>query len=295
MKRTSVTRRKIINTLLFMMPAFLLHVIFVSGSGVSMLYYSLTDWNGLGMPNFIGFKNYADMLTDRVLMIALVNNLKWLAVSLVVPITVALIVALALTKMKKSQMFYRTIVFIPYVVAPAVIGKVWVSLYNKYFGISRLLEILGINIPGGFAPLGKPGLSLFAVAAVDVWRYWVFVMLLLIAALEQVDPALYEVSDIEGASPLQKFWHVTVSQIRPALLTIFMTTIIGSFLTFEYIFVMTQGGPGQSSEVLATWIYKNAFQNFEAGYASSISVLTCFICGSVYFVFHYLQKKGWDV
>ena len=192
-------------------------------------------------------------------------------------------------------MLYRTLFFLPYVVAPAVAGKIFSAYYNPINGISQIFRQLGWESLANIDFLGNPKIALYAVAVVDNWHWWGFVMVLLLSALHQVDPALYEAAKVEGANKWQEFRYITIPGIRPTLFFIVMMTIIWSFLQFDYIWVMTMGGPAQSTEILSTWMYKNAFVNYRAGYANAICVIQSFICVFTYFALRFMQKRGWDV
>lgn len=294
-KCSSWNRKKFINTMVFIMPTFLLHAAIVTIPAFSMLYYSLTEWSGIGDPVFIGLENFRRILFDKTLHFAIINNIKWLLIFITVPLILGLLVALLVIKAKRAQMLYRTVIFLPYVLSAVVSGKIWVSLYNNYFGINRVFENLGLTELSKISWIGDPKLALYSVAFVDNWHWWGFVMVLFISALHQIDVCLYEAASIEGASPVQKFWYVTIPQIRPTLMTIMMITMIGAFLTFDYVYIMTQGGPGQATEIVSTWIYKSAFFKFEAGYANAISLIVSMICGLIYLIFNSFKKRGWDV
>jgi raffinose/stachyose/melibiose transport system permease protein len=291
-KKTSVLQKRMMLTL-FILPAFFIHALVVSIPSISTVYYSMTDWSGLGNPVFSGFNNFKKLLKDTMFHHALMHNVIWMLMGLTLPIIMGLLIGLTVKKVGKSQMIYRTIYFMPFVVTPVVAGKIWAIYYNPYDGINKFLNQLGIMI--NFNWIGDVKLALYSIFLVDFWHWWGFVMVLLLAALHQVDSALYEAAAIEGANRLRQFWHITLTQIRPTLITVAMLTIIGSFLSFDYVWVMTQGGPAGSTELASTWIFKQAITNYEAGYGSAMSLIVSLICMLVYAGFRNLQKRGWDV
>jgi raffinose/stachyose/melibiose transport system permease protein len=280
----------------FVAPAFLLHALIVTVPALTLLYYSFTKWNGLGKPVFNGLDNFKKMIVDDFQFHAsLVNNLVYMLIFLTVPIIVGLLMAMLVVKAGKAQMIYRTVFFLPYIVSAVIAGKIFMVYYDPYVGISQIFAKMGLTALAKISFIGDEHIALFSVAFVDYWHWWGFVMVLFLAALHQVDAHLYEAASIEGANGLQKFVHVTIPQVMPTLITLMMITMIGSFLTFDYIFAMTQGGPAGATEIASTWIYKRSFVGFEAGYGSTLSLSICMICIFIYFGFNALQRRGWDV
>ena len=290
------SRRKQLIAVLFVLPALIIHASIVTIPSLSTVYMSFFEWNGLGNAAFIGLDNFIELFTkDNVFWVAVTNNLKWALIFITVPIIIAVPVASVLRKVGRGQMLYRTLFFLPYVVAPAVAGKIFSAYYNPINGISQIFRQLGWESLANIDFLGNPKIALYAVAVVDNWHWWGFVMVLMLSALHQVDPALYEAAKVEGANKWQEFRYITIPGIRPTLFFIVMMTIIWSFFQFDYIWVMTMGGPAQSTEILSTWMYKNAFVNYRAGYANAICVIQSFICVFTYFALRFMQKRGWDV
>lgn len=288
--------RKQLIAVLFVLPALIIHACIVTLPSLSTVYMSFFEWNGLGNATFIGLNNFIELFTkDNVFWVAVKNNLTWALIFITVPIIIAVPVASVLRKVGHGQMVYRTLFFLPYVVAPAVAGKIFSAYYNPINGVSQIFRQLGWESLANIDFLGNPKIALFAVAFVDNWHWWGFVMVLMLSALHQVDPALYEAAEVEGANKWQEFIYITIPGIRPTLFFIVMMTIIWSFLQFDYIWVMTMGGPAQSTEILSTWMYKNAFVNYRAGYANAICVIQSFICVFTYFALRFMQKRGWDV
>lgn len=289
-------KSKKIVPLLFVLPAFLIHLLVITLPSASTIYLSLYEWSGIGKGKFIGLQNFVELFTkDTVIRFAFVNNVKWTLIFITVPIILGLVVALILSRVEKGQMFYRTIYFLPYVLSAAIAGRIWTSYFNPFFGINIIFDKLGLKFLAGIEWLGNPKIALYSVAFVDNWHWWGFVMVLFLAALHQVDGSLYEAANVEGANKLQEFFHITVPGVRPTLVFIVLMTIIWSFLTFDYVWVMTMGGPAQSTEIISTWMYKNAFINYRAGYANAICVIQSLLCLGVFAVLQYIRKKGWDV
>lgn len=286
------TWRKIL-PYLFVMPAILLHFIVVTLPALSSLKMSLYDWNMVGAKDYIGWANYAKIFAKNSgVGTAVIHNLKWMAIFMVVPIVLGVIVAVMLTHIKKGQMFFRTALFMPYVISAAVAGRIWTAIMNPYYGINAIFKSWGWTNLAATKWLGNPKIALYSVAFVDNWHFWGFVMVLFLSALQQVDPTLYEAARIDGASRFQEFIHISIPGIKQTIAFMFLMIIMWSFLTFDYVNVMTQGGPAGSTEIMATLIYKEAFSKYHAGYASALCVLQCFLCIGVYFINQFIRKKG---
>lgn len=283
-------RRKKFNATpyLFIAGAFLIHVCLVTAPALSTLVMSLYDWNGLGNATFIGFANFTEIFTkDSVVRIAIVNNLKWLAVFITVPMILGFTVSILVSRLKRFQMLFRTVYFIPYVLSAAVVGKIWTAYFNPYYGINTIFEALGWTGLAETLWLGDPSIALFSVAFVDLWHWWGFVMVMFLSALQQVDPSLYESARVDGVNAFQEVWHIAIPSIRRTIAFMLIMTVMWSFLTFDYVYVMTNGGPANTTEILATWIYKNAFTKYRAGYANALCVIQSGIC----LVFFFVQRK----
>jgi len=290
-KKISVRSRAV--PYLFVAPVFIVHLSLVTVPALSTLVMSFYEWNGLGAPRFIGLRNFVFLFTeDTVVGTAVTNNLKWAAIFLTVPIILGLVVAVLVSQIKRFQMFFRTVYFIPYVISAAVAGKIWTAYYNPFYGINVLFGRLGWHRLADTLWLGDPDIALYAVAFVDNWHWWGFVMVLFLGALQQIDTSLYESARVDGSNKLQELLHISLPGIRQTLAFVLIMTVMWSFLTFDYVYVMTNGGPGNSSEILATWIYKNAFIRYNAGYANALCVVQSGICLIFYFFQRHLMKKG---
>lgn len=280
---------------LFVLPILLIHLVVVIGPSLSAFYYALTDWSGVGVANFVGLENFRRLLfEDADYKRAFFNNILWLIFFLIVPISLALLAASLLAALQRSGMFVRTILFIPYVLPSVITASIWRNLMSPTQGIGAQLAQMGLS---GLdqAYLGNPKTALWAVAFVDNWHWWGFLMVLFLAAMQNIPPELYEAARIDGASRWQEFRHITLPGIRPTLVFMLLMTVIWSFLVFDYIWILTKGGPAGVSEVLGTLVVKNAFNRFEAGYAAAIGLTMSFLAGIFVSLFALLRRRGWDI
>lgn len=277
----------------FILPAFIIHLCIITLPSLSTLVMSLFDWNGLGKAKFIGFDNFVEIFTkDSVVKLAVIHNLEWLAVFVTAPLILGFIVAILVSRIKRFQMFLRTVYFMPYVISAVVAGRIWTAYMNPFYGLNTIFGKMGFEKLSKVLWLGEPKIALFSVAFVDNWHWWGFVMVLFLGALQQVDPTLYEAARVDGANGLQELIHVSIPGIRQTIAFVLIMTIMWSFLTFDYVYVMTNGGPANSTEILATWIYKNAFVKYRAGYANALCVLQSGICIILYFFQKWVSKRG---
>lgn len=287
--------RRTIMPWLFIAPILLLHLTVVIGPSISAFYYSLTKWSGIGPAQFIGLENFRTLLfDDMAYRNALGNNLRWLAFFMTIPFILALTTAYLLAQVVRGSMFFRTMLFVPYILPSVITAEIWRNLLSPRAGVGAQLALLGI--PGlDFAWFGNPRTALWAIAFVDNWHFWGFLMVLFLAAMQNIPPELYDAAKIDGANRRQEFLNVTVPGIRPTLVFMLMMVGIWSFLAFEYIWILTQGGPAGSSEMLSVLVYKQAFNRFEAGYAAAIGLSMSFFAGLVIGIFVLLRRLGWEI
>jgi raffinose/stachyose/melibiose transport system permease protein len=292
-RRRAYVRRKVVPWL-FVLPILAINIAVVAGPALSAVYYSMTEWNGIGEARWIGLENFRTLIDDLGFRDAFLNNVIWLAMFLTVPIAMALGAAGLLAPIRKGAIVYRMALFIPYVLPSVVTAALWRGLLSPDRGIPALLNDLGIP---GFdkAFLGTEKTVLPAIGFVDNWHWWGFLMVLFLASMQNIPPDLYESARLDGASRWQEFRDVTLPGIRPTLVFMILMTTIWSFLTFDYIWILTQGGPAGASEVLAVLVYKEAFNNFNAGYASAIGLTMSFFVGCVIAIFMVLRRRGWEI
>lgn len=264
--------------LLFIIPALVIYLFFFIFPMFSGLYYSLTDWDGMAkVKNFIGLKNYTDVFKDRYSLIATKNTLIYTIVVTLFSNIIGLILALMLERRSRVNKLFRTIFFVPAVLSPVVASFIWKYMYTPESGvINSLLHITGL---GALTQdwLGDPKLALISVMIVPLWQWGGNVMIVYLAGLSNISEEYYESARIDGASYLQQLWNITLPQLRPAFTFNFIISTIGSFKTFDFIFIMTYGGPGFTTEVLTLQIYKFTLYTAKFGYGSMLAVMLTFL------------------
>jgi raffinose/stachyose/melibiose transport system permease protein len=287
--------RKTLTPWLFLLPLLIINLVVVLGPSIGSIFYAFTEWSGVGPAKFVGLANFQRMVGDRVFRQAFANNIKWTVLFLTVPICMGLLGAVLLAQIKRYQLLFRIFYFIPYVLASVVVAQIWRYILHPTFGIGVLLaNTLGWDW-ANIKFFADRDVVLYSIAFVDNWHFWGFLVILYLAAMQAVDVELYESARLEGANRWQEFRYITLPGIRPTLVFTILMITIWSFLVFDYIYQLTQGGPAHASEVLATEVYSAAFARFEVGYAAAIGLSISLICGTVVLGFVYLRRRGWEI
>jgi len=288
-------RRRLLTAWLFMVPLLAVNVLVILGPSVATIYYSFTDWSGIGPAEFVGLENYTELLADGDFWIAMWHNVIWTLLFLTVPIAMGLLGAFLLSQITRFQIFFRIVYFVPYVVASVVNAAIWQNILDPSRGIGSALASVGIPFLDGVSFFGSERLALPSVAFVNIWAWWGFIVLLFLTALQAVDHDLYEAARMDGAGRWQQFLNVTLPGIRPTFVFVVLLSIINSLLVFDYVYIITRGGPAGASEVVGTLMWKQAFERFEAGYAAAMGLGLSFVSGIIVLIFVILRRRGWEV
>lgn len=254
-------------------PALLLFLVFVILPVILAVYFSFFNWSGGRSLTWLGAGNYLRLVTDGQFWHTFANNLELIALCLVGQIGLGFLVALlAMGRMLKLREFHRTAIFFPVVISAVVIGFMWSMIYNKDYGLLNYM-LRGLGLSGWIRPyLDDPRTVMFYASIPVVWQYIGLYMVLFLTGMQGIEPAIFEVAEIDGASALQRAVHITLPLLVDTLKVAVMLCIAGNMKIFDHIFIMTGGGPGQSSMVMAMYAYNQTFEMFKLGYASAISV-----------------------
>jgi raffinose/stachyose/melibiose transport system permease protein len=257
----------------FVLPALIVYLLFFGLPFAATIWLSFTEWSGVGTPEFTGAANYLRLVGDGAMWAALGNNMIWVVIGTAVPIFIGLVLAVMLWSASRGSMVYRTLYFLPVVLSAVVIGIIWTWIYNPLFGLlNTALRAVGLD-RWAIGWLGESETALYAVLVTAIWSYLGFCIVVLFAGLQKVDPELVAAARIDGANAQQRFRHVIVPQIRPVLTMVIVYTVIGGFNVFDVVWVMTQGGPNNATEVIATYTYEVAFRANEYGYGATLSMV----------------------
>ena len=269
-------KKRHITACLFLAPAIIIMLIFMYIPIVQNFYYSLFNWS-IYKPGktFVGLKYFIELFQDKVFWTCLKNNTLYAVISLVGQLGVGLVVAAILEAkfMRKHSGFFRTVFFIPSVMSFMVVGLLWQLFFNPNVGLfNYILKTMGMNT-ANLNILGNPGTAIFGVIFASQWMYFGYMAMLLIIGIQKVPDELYEAAEIDGANALQRFWHITIPNIKEMILVDCIIIVVGSFKLFDEVFVMTNGGPGYASEVISTYLYRTAFRADMMGSASAMAVV----------------------
>jgi ABC-type sugar transport system permease subunit len=290
-----MTRKLLLNNTMvayyFLLPAIIGFVIFTAFPLVTSLVISLYEWNTLSSPKFIGFGNFIKIFTqDQIFWIALKNTF-WYAVG-VVPFSIALGLAAALLLNQKiiGIALWRTVYFLPVMTSTVAISLVWKWLYNPDVGlINVVLREIGVQNPPTW--LTSTTWALPSIIIVAIWKTIGYNMVIFLAGLQNVPKELYEAAEIDGSSKWNMFWKITLPLLRPTTFFITVISIIHSFQVFGYALIMTEGGPGASTNTLVLYIYQQGFKYFNMGYASAIAWVLFIILLIVTLIQYYVNLR----
>ncbi len=259
-------RRNLRNGLLFTSPRIIGMIVFLLYPIGASIYYSLTRYEILTPPEFLGFQNYLTLIRDDVFWKSLYNTTFYFAIGLPSQLISAFLIALLLNTKIRGLAFYRAIVFIPTIVPTVVSAMVWRWIFNADVGLANAILLwFGVRGP---AWLGSPSWAKPSLILMSLWLIGGTVIIFL-ASLQDVPKEIYEAADIDGASPFRKTINITMPMISPVILFNLIIGIIYSFQYFTEAFIMTGGGPVRATTFYALYLYENAFRFFRMGYASA--------------------------
>ncbi len=260
------------HALAYVAPALVVYAAFVLYPLGRAVHLSLFDWDGLSLATFVGLGNYAEVLTDADLRAAFGHALVLIVFFALLPTAIGLVLATLLTRARlRGLPFFRTVVFLPQVVAMVVVGVAWRQLYAPDGSVNDLLSLVGL---GGVtrAWLGDPAFALPAVGVVGTWVQTGLVTVLLMAGISRIPDQLYEAARLDGAGPVREFFAITLPSVRAELAVALTLTVIAALKTFDLIYITTGGGPGNRTSVPSYEVYNRAFRLGEVGSAAAVGV-----------------------
>ena len=220
---------------------------------------------------FIGWDNYQDLFGDPVALQSLLTSLTFVAVTTPIEVLLGLAMALLLNESFHGRGWLRAIVLVPWALPTVVASQMWRFIFNDRYGLFNFV-LFGDATDRYWAPLAEPGLALLSIMTADVWKTSSFAALIILAGLQTIPRELYEAASIDGAGAWQKFRHITFPLVKPALLLALLFRTIDALKVFDLVFVMTQGGPADTTNVLQFYGYKKIFAEGMIGYGSTIAV-----------------------
>jgi raffinose/stachyose/melibiose transport system permease protein len=270
--------------LIFLPPALLLFTIFVALPMAQAAWYGFFNWDGYGPPEkFIGLKNYGYVFGNATFARSLINNGVVIAASLLVQLPLALAVALMVAGRFPGAVWFRMIFFLPYILADVAAGLIWRFMFDGGYGLSSV-----ITGALGLAPyylLADRTWAFSAVLIVILWKYFGFYTMLYVAGLQGVDRSLLEAAEMDGASAFQRFWHITLPLLGPMIRLSIFFSVVGSLQLFDIIVPLTGGGPFDTTNTMASFLYYFGITRMRFGFSSAVGVILFIIC--VTFAFGY--------
>ena len=275
---------------LLLAPSLFGFLAFLVAPVVIVFVLSLFSWNLITSPQFVGLANYRRMFSDSQSWHALLNTAYYVVLNIPIQTVLALLLALALNRKMRGSKFFRVLFVLPWMAMPVALGVIWNWFFDPRSGIiDHVISLLGFTGPNW---LTSTTWAMPVVASVNVWQYTGYTMLFLLAGLQAIPQQVYEAASLDGASALQRFFRITLPLLRPSMFFVLVTNVIGSFQQFDTVYVMTQGGPGESTTTMNYYIYQQAFELFHAGYAATLSILLFAVILTVTIVqFRYFRKR----
>ena len=278
----TTSQKRALTPWLFMLPGIVMFAIYVIWPIGQSLRLSFYQWDGLSPPEFIGWENYLELWDDPVFWVALENNIKWL-VLFMLAVPFGLFAALFLNQTVTGIRLVKSLFFFPFVISQVIVGVVFTWFYNPNYGL--LNEIIGFFGGDPVAILGDEDLVTYGIIAAGLWPQTAYCMILYLTGLNSVSPDVVEAGKIDGARGWSMLWHVVLPQLRPATFIAVVVTVIGALRSFDLISIMTRGGPYNSSQVLAHYMYESALSEYgyRMGFGSAIATVL-FLIMLVYIV-----------
>lgn len=274
---------------LFILPSFIGFIVFYVVPAVRGLLISFTDWDLLTEPEFVGLANYTKLVTDTAFWQSMGVTLSYVVINIAIQTVLAILIAVLMDRLAKS-IVVRGVLILPYLLSNVVVGLLWLWMLDPTLGIvNAFLTFIGI----GRQPfLGSPDQAIASIAWINIWRHMGYTALLVFAGLQTIPKDVYEAASIDGASEWRTFWGITLPLLRPVLVFVLVITVIGSFQVFDTIAVTTQGGPANATRVIVWYIAEYAFDRFNMGYATAISVALFLLLAIVTFIQMRVMRAG---
>ncbi len=267
-----MTRERITTYSLFCLPGFVAYCVFLIFPILMGIYYSFMDWNGISKSyNFIGFANYAKLLTDKKFGAALLFNFRYTIMLIVGVVVISVILALLLNKEFKGRSFFRTLYFLPAVLSMITVSLVFKQIY--FYVLPAIGKALGIQSLSTNVLANKQS-AIYGILFVHLWQGVALPTLLFLAGLQTIPSELYEAAAIDGANGWQQFKHITVAYLIPTLSVVLVLLVKQGLMVFDYVKSMTEGGPGTATQTIALLIYNNGFERNRYSYSIAQAIAT---------------------
>lgn len=272
-------------------PALVLYMVIYLVPLFNSLQYSVTSWNGINEPVYNGAHNFIKAFSDEKFWISFKNNLYFVLFSVFVQVPVIIFISILVSSVKKLLEFYKITVYLPSVLSTAAIAVIWQFIYSPDAGlINQILKAFGLDFLTK-AWLGDEKTAFLSVLFTNGWQWTGFYIVLLLAAIFSISKEILEAAEIDGAVGWKRAWMVTIPLIRPVIVVTLLLSITGAMKALDLVLIMTTGGPFGSSEVMATYMYKQAYSYGDFGYANAIAIIIFVFTAILSLIFHIINKK----
>ncbi|MCY3875126.1 MAG: sugar ABC transporter permease [Rhodobacteraceae bacterium] len=259
---------------------------------VSSFYYSFTNWNGFDSRyEFVGFRNFARIYTDKLFLNAAINTAIWMIAAILLPTLLGLCLALLIDSRVPGGSVFKSIFYLPICLSAVVVGQIWVWIYQQDWGLLNTVIWAVTGERPAIAWLAKPATALGSVIVAWSWQQTGLSMVIYLAGLVSIQEELLEVCEIEGASTWQRIRLVIIPLLTPATIVVIALSVINSLKGFDILFIMTGGGPFHSSDTLAMHMYNESFRKYLMGYGSAISVVLFLIALTIIRIYFRQLRK----
>jgi raffinose/stachyose/melibiose transport system permease protein len=283
--------------MVFLIPGVLLFLLIIVFPLLANVGLSFTKWSGVGTPVWVGFTNYMKAIRDSNFWASFKNDLLLVIAVTTIPTLIGLLLAGFIFEYIRAKFgrgianFFRAGFYLPQIAPVVVVGIVWRWILQPNWGVLNWsLKAVGLDTLTR-SWLGDTSTALPSIMMMMIWFQIGYPLVIFMAALQRIDPAVYEAADLDGASWLQRFFYITIHLIRPEIFVVVLTTIIYTLKTFGQVYVMTKGGPGQATMVPSYFSYQNFFQRSMVGYGATITTILTIIIGLVAVGFIRMQTK----
>ena len=266
---------------LFILPSLLGCLFFIFVPSVFSFLLSFFDWNLISSIRFVSFNNYIELFYSEEFWFVFFNTIFYALVVTILGTIIPLVLAAIFVSKIRFRDFFKTSYFLPFITPMVVIAMIWQWLFDPNIGLINL--VLKTNLEW----LYDKNLAMWALIIVSVWKLVGYNIIIFLSGFSSINQQVYEAADIDGASKIRVFFSITLPLLSPTIFFVLLITTISSFQVFDLIYLMTQGGPENSTNVLVYWLYKNAFEFFEIGKASAVA----YILFSLIFVLTIIQWK----
>lgn len=278
---------------LFILPALLLYLVFIIYPFINSFYLSLTRWNGAApVKEFVGLQNYITLIQDKLFWLSLSHNFVWMTVGTFVPIAIGLFLAVLLWSRPHGFLVFRTVYFLPQILGDGILGIMWVLIYQPRRGILyQIGQAMGWEA-FRLSPLADYHLALWAVLIAGIWASIGFFFVIMLAGLQNVDMDLIDAARVDGANAWQRFWYVVIPQLSHVLTMVTVLALIGGLRVFGIVWTITQGGPANGTEVIATYAYTRFTLQSQVGYAAALTMVMALLALLTTVLFIRLRERN---